>query len=140
MTKVKTYWDEIKNEESYYYGGTRGWEIPLRWVDVSKYDNKTHKTVKSRSLQFVFPFSSGDGVSSVEKALTRKEVKLSRQKEKMLAQASRNVEEFRELRSRVYGESWGMIASTGLKGFDLARYIQNTFITQNEANSLFYRM
>ena len=140
MAKVKTYWDEIKNLESHYYGGKQGFEVPLRWTATCRYDSKTGKNIKGRSLQFQWPFSYGDGVPASEKALVRKEVKLARKKEKMLAQASRNQEEFRDLYHRVYDKNFEEIVATGLKGFALGQYIREKYLTRSEAHSLFYRM
>lgn len=140
MAKVKTYWDEIKNEESYYYGGKQGFEVPLRWTATCRYDSKTGKDIKGRSLQFQWPFGWGDGVPASEKALVRKEVKLKRKKEKMLAQASRDREEFRDLYSRIDDVNFDEIVATGLKGFDLGQYIRERYLTRSEAHSLFYRM
>ena len=140
MAKVKTYWDEIKNEESYYYGGKQGFEVPLKWVETYHYDDKTHTSKRGKSLQFQWPFGYGDGVPASEKALVRKEVKAKRKKEKMLAQASRNQEEFRDLYARVTDENWDEIVATGLKGFDLGQYVREQHLTHSEAHSLFWRM
>jgi len=143
MAKVKTYWDEIKNEESYYYGGKQGFEVPLKWVETRRYDSKTRTTKRGKSLQFQWPFGCGDGVPASEKALVRKEVTAARKKEKMLAQASRNQEEFRDLYnriSRISEDEWNEIVATGLKGFDLGNYIRQSRYTEREANALFYNM
>jgi len=140
MAKVKTYWDEIKDQETFYYGGNRGWEIHLRWENTYTWDRKTGENKVGRRLQFQFPFCPGDGVPAAEKALVRKEVTTARKKEKMLAQASRNREEFRDLYARISDENWDEIVATGLKGFDLGKYIRERYLTHNESYSLFYRM
>jgi len=140
MAKVKTYWDEIKDQESHYYGGKQGFEVPLRWVETRRYDSKTRTTKRGKSLQFQFPFYSGDGVPAAEKALVRKEVTAARKKEKMLAQASHNQEEFRDLYARVTDKNWDEIVATGLKGFALRSYITSKYLTNREANALFYNM
>jgi hypothetical protein len=72
--------------------------------------------------------------------LCRKEVTTARKKEKILAQASRNQEEFRDLYARVSDENWDAIVATGLKGFDLGQYIREKYLTDSEAYTLFWRM
>ena len=128
MTKIKTYWDEIKNHPSRFSGGKQGWEV-IR--ERCPYSNK---------MIFIFPFSSGDGVSREEKALCRKDVKKQFELIKTLAQASRNREEYRDLYNRVSDENWNEIVATGLKGFDLGKYISERYLTQDQAYTLFYRM
>jgi hypothetical protein len=140
MTKVKTYWDDIKDKETFYSGGSQGWEVHLKYTNVYTYNSKTHVTKESKRLQFHFPFSTGDGVSREEKSLTRKEVTFKRKKEKLLAQASRNREEYRDLVSRVKLENWDDIVALKMTGFTLGQYIREKYLTYNEAHSLFYRM
>jgi hypothetical protein len=143
MKKVKTYWDEIKHEESFYYGGTQGWEIHLRWKETLTWNPKTHEYKEGKSLQFDFPFRAGDGVPGAEKSLVRKEVTFKRKREKLLAQASRDRAEFDDLYSRVSrvsAEEWNEIIESGLKGFDLGTYIRSKHYTEREAYALFWNM
>lgn len=93
MAKVKTYWDEIKNNETNYYGGDYGWEIRLRKEEYY------YKSEKKYRLAFQWPF--GDGVSRAERAKCRKDVLFARFKEKTLASASANRNEYHDLCQRV---------------------------------------
>ena len=146
MAKVKTYWDEIKNEEFFLHGGNWGWEIHFRFETTQTYNRKTGERKTSKTLKPQWPFGdygSDRKVPREEKALCKKEVMLKHKQRKMLAQASRNQEEFRDLYSRISRiseEEWNEIVATGLKGFDLGNYIRQSRYTEREANALFYNM
>lgn len=139
MGKVKTYWDEIKKEETHFYGGERCWEVYLRYED--RYDSRTDTTKQSLTLQF--PFSTGDGVPREEKSLCRKEVMFQVKKRRELAKASSNHTEYRDLQSRTRdmgNAEFNDLLKRGLKGFNLRDYIIQNHLTSGEAYSLFYRM
>jgi hypothetical protein len=143
MTKVKNYWNEIKDQETSFTGGSRGWYVPLRFEDDWKYDRKTGEEVKVRKLKLQFPFGSGDGVSREEKRQCREDVMQQKKLRRKLAMASRNEEEYRDLRSRFFGcseEEKDQILNSKLKGFELGDFIRSKFLTNMEANSLFYSM
>jgi hypothetical protein len=140
MAKVKTYWDEIKNEEFFLYGGNQGWEVHFRFVENWRYNPKTNESKKIRSLQPQWPFGYGDGVPRGERTLCKKEVMQKYKQRKMLAQASRNSEEYRDLHNRINDENWEDIVATGLKGFNLGQYIREKYLTDSEAHTLFWRM
>ena len=143
MTRVKTYWDEIKNDEVYFHGGSQGWEVKLGWVEYWKWDQKTGEQTKTKKLELQFPFGYGDGVKASEKSQTRKEVNFQKKQRKILAQASRNRQEFEDLNNRVYrmsNEDFNDILKSGLKGFSLGQYIREKHLTEGEAYSLFWRM
>jgi hypothetical protein len=141
MAKVKTYWDEIKNEEFFLYGGNWGWEIHFRFVEDWRYNPETNESKKVRSLKPQWPFGYGsEKVPREEKALCKKEVMQKYKQRKMLAQASRNQEECRDLHRRISEENWDAIVATGLKGFDLGKYIREKYLTDSEAYTLFWRM
>ena len=142
MAKVKTYWDVIKNQETFYTGGSQGWEVHLRYTDVHKYNHKTHECKVVKALQFDWPFRSGDGVSREEKSQTRKDVTNARKIEKILASASIDRNEYQDLCKRAYGrkEEIFKLYDEGLKGFALRNHIFFNFLTDAEAHSLFWRM
>jgi hypothetical protein len=141
MAKVKTYWDEIKNDEFFLYGGNWGWEIHFRFENVGRWDPKTGEHKYTKSLQPQWPFGYGsEKVPREEKALCKKEVMQQYKQRKMLAQASRNKEEYRDLHSRINNERWEDIVATGLKGFNLGQYIRSKYLTEREAYALFYNM
>lgn len=143
MAKVKTYWDEIKNDEVFFYGGNQGWEVHVRWETYRDWNRKTGESVVRRRLTPQWPFGYGDGVSREEKALCRKDVNLQIKKRRILAQASRNQTEYRDLMGRVYGmeeSEFNKIIQTGLKGFELGNYICHNYLTDSEAHALFWRM
>ena len=143
MAKVKTYWDEIKNDETHFSGGTQGWEVRLLWEDDWKYDRKTGEDVKVRKLKLQFPFGPGDGVPREEKKQCREEVMLKKRLRRKLAMASRNRDEYGDLQSRVRRcskEEKNMILNSKLKKFDLGEFIRNKYLTDREAHSLFYYM
>ena len=50
MAKVKTYWDTIKNNETFYHGGSRGWEVHLRKYTHYMWDRKTGTEKKVEKL------------------------------------------------------------------------------------------
>jgi hypothetical protein len=141
MKKVKTYWDEIKNEEFFLYGGNWGWEIHFRFENVGRYNPKTneHKYVKSLQPQWPFRYGS-EKVPKEEKALCKKEVMQQYKQRKMLAQASRNLEEYRDLHARINKERWEDIVATGFKGINLGNYIRSKYLTEREGYALFYNM
>jgi len=142
MAMVKTYWDVIKNQETFYSGGSQGWEVHLRYSDTHKYNHKTHEYKVVQTLQYQWPFSSGDGVSREEKAQTRKDVTNARKIEKILASASVDQYEYRDLCKRAYGrhDEIFKLYDEGLKGFALRNHIAFNFWTDAEAHSLFWRM
>lgn len=144
MAKVKTYWDEIKDIEMFYYGGSQGWEVHLRYSDTYRYNPKTHESKKTQTLQFQWPFYTGDGVSREEKSQTRKDVTKSRKLERILASASIDRSEYLDLCKRTYSktnqEAVIDLYSKGIKGFALRNHIIQHFLTDGEAYSLFYRM
>jgi hypothetical protein len=134
---MKTYWDEIKNEPTFYYGGDRGWEVHLRKEEY--WGGKQSKP--SNKMIFDFPFRAGDGVPRSEKAKCRKDVLFKRFKEKTLAQASSNQEEYRDLNRRVGKmneiEFKKMIGN--MKGFELRNYITTNHWTYEESFASFWR-
>lgn len=143
MAKVKTYWDEIKDEETHFYGGSSGWEVHLRWVESYKWDSKKGVSVNKKRLELQWPWSYGDKLPKGEKAQTRKDVMLKKKIRKMLAQASPDREMYDNLCNRTAGldhEQWGEIFNMGLKGFDLGNWIHRQYLTHGEAHSLFYHM
>ena len=144
MAKVKTYWDEIKDQETFYYGGSQGWEVHLRRQPFYIFDPKTHESKEVEKLQFEWPFYIGDGISRKEKAAIRKEVTMKRKLEKILASASINRNEYQDLRSRIDTSELEQeiikLYNDGLKGFPLRNYIQQNHLTNSEAHSLFWRM
>ncbi len=140
MAKNKTLWDTIKNDEFFLYGGKQGWEVHFRFEVVGSFNRATGEYKRRKVLQPQWPFGYGDGVSREEKALCRKEVMQKHKQRKMLAQASRNETEYRDLHSRINSERWEDIVATGLTGFDLANYIRVTYLTDDEVHALFWRM
>jgi hypothetical protein len=138
MAKEKNYWDTIKNNETFYHGGKRGWEVHLRKETWTEYDYKKGAEKKVTRLQFQWPYF--DGVPRAERAECRKDILEQRKKERILAQASRDREEYRDLCARVDSENWNEIVKTGITGFPLGNYIRHNFLTHSEAHSLFYRM
>jgi hypothetical protein len=140
MAKVKTYWDEIKNDEFFLYGGSQGWEVHFRRVKVGHWDKKSGEHKYKESIQPQWPFSYGEKLPKGEKALCKKEVMQKYKQRKMLAQASRNYGEYRDLHNRINNENWEDIVATGLKGFNLGQYIREKYLTDSEAHTLFWRM
>ena len=142
MKKVKTYWDEIKDQETFYYGGSQGWEVHLRRQPSYRCNPKTHECKEVETLQFQWPFYTGDGVSREEKSQTRKDVSRKRKLEKILASASVDRNEYLDLCKRAYGKHDEILKlyNDGLKGFALRNHIIQHFLTDGEAYSLFYRM
>jgi hypothetical protein len=138
MAKEKNYWDTIKNNETFYHGGKRGWEVHLRKETWTEYNHKKGTEKKVTRLQFQWPYF--DGVPRAERAECRKDILEQRKKERILAQASRDREEYRDLVNRVNSENWDAIVATGIRGFELGKYIREKYLTHNEAYSLFYRM
>ena len=128
MAKVKTYWDEIKNRETFYSGGDRGWEIHLKRDDGGK-------------LYFCWPFSTGDGVPVGEKSKARKEVMFKRFRERVLASASANRQEYRDLMERVgeMNEQEFKEAIGEMRGFELRNYICQKYWTYSESFASFWR-
>ena len=133
MAKQKTYWDEIKNNETHYNAG--GWEIHLR--KDTYYDKAKEKT----RLAFKWPFSPGDGISRNEKSKCRKEVLFARFREKTLASAAANRGEYLDLMSRVghMSESEFKEAIGNMAGFELRNYICSKYWTHAESFASFYR-
>jgi hypothetical protein len=140
MAKNKTFWDEIKNDGFWLYGGTQGWEVHFTLEETVTIDHKTGKSKRKKSLQPQWPFGYGDGVSREEKALCRKEVMQKHKQRKMLAQASRNEAEYRDLHLRVDSERWENILATGITGLALGNYIRATYLTEREGYALFWNM
>lgn len=140
--KVKTFWDEIKNEEFHLYGGNWGWEVHFRFEETTTFNRKTgeFKTRKSLKPQWPYFGNGSEKVPREEKALCKKEVMQKYKQRKMLAQASRNEEEYRDLYKRINNENWEDIVATGIKGLNLGQYIRERYLTYQEAHSLFYRM
>ena len=142
MKKVKTYWDEIKDQETFYCGGSQGWEVHLNRQPSYRCNPKTHECKEVETLQFAWPFYAGDGVSREEKSQTRKDVSRKRKLEKILASASVDRSEYLELCKRSYGRNDEIfkLYDDGLKGFALRNHIAINFWTDAEAHSLFWRM
>ncbi len=135
MAKVKTYWDEIKNNETHYYGGDHGWEICLRKEEYY------YKSEQKYRLAFQWPFRAGDGVSRAERSKCRKDVLFARFKEKTLASASANRKEYHDLCQRVgsMNEEEFKEAIGNMTGFDLRNYICGKYWTYSESFASFYR-
>jgi hypothetical protein len=140
MAKVKSYWDEIKNDEFFLYGGNQGWEVHFRWTETSLFDRKTGEFKRRKTIQPQWPFGYGDRIPRGERTLCKKEVMQKYKQRKILAQASRNSEEYRDLHARINDERWEDILATGLKGFNLGQYIREKYLTDSEAHALFWRM
>lgn len=132
MTKIKNYWDEIKNKETFYCGN--GWEV--------HYNSEIGNDGKKR-FYWQWPFYTGDGVKREDKSKCRKEVLFVRFKEKALASISTNRDEYQDLRSRVSDlseeEFRELINNSGLKGFELRNYIQTKYWTSSESFASFWR-
>lgn len=139
MAKVKTYWDEIKGNETFYYGN--GWEIHMKWNEVYNYNVKKNATKKSKRLEFCWPFRTGDGVTREERAKVRKAVMFARFRQRVLASASANREEYRNLMQRVGNmtEQEFMDAIGEMRGFELRNYICQKYLTHDEAFATFWR-
>ena len=137
MTKQKTYWDEIKNNETHYSGGDSGWEVHLRRDSYYDYDKKVEKT----RLVYHWPFSTGDGVPRSEKSKCRKDVLFARFKEKTLASASSNRQEYHDLCQRVGSmkEEEFKEAIGNMSGFELRNYICGKYWTYAESYASFHR-
>ena len=143
MKKVKTYWDEIKNEETSFTGGSYGWEVRLVWEEKWRWDSKKGCSVKSKALELQWPFGYGQKLPKGEKAQTRKDVLRAKKLRKVLAQSSRNRSEYDDLRQRMYRlpeEQVDDILTKGYVGFDLGDYIRHNHYTSREAHALFYNM
>tara|TARA_R110000751_G_scaffold28319_2_gene73916 strand:+ start:2080 stop:2520 length:441 start_codon:yes stop_codon:yes gene_type:complete len=146
MTKrAKTYWDEIKDEECHFYGGSMGWEVHLRWDSWTEYDCNTDQHIEKRQLRLQWPwgYRGQEKLPKGEKAQARKDVLLKKKTRKLLAQASANYSEYQELNQRTGGmshEDWDELFKLKLKGYDLRNYIQLNKLTDGEAYSLFWRM
>ena len=138
MAKVKTYWDTIKNDETFYHGGSRGWEVHLTRENWIEYNHKTGTSKPVSRLVWQWPFFGG--VPRAERAACRKDILEQRKKARILGQASRDREEYHDLYARVDSENWNDILKTGITGFALGNYIRQKYLTHNEAYSLFYRM
>tara|TARA_R110000868_G_scaffold14247_3_gene66247 strand:+ start:231 stop:671 length:441 start_codon:yes stop_codon:yes gene_type:complete len=143
--RAKTYWDEIKDEECHFYGGSMGWEVHLRWDENWVYDHKTDESIKKLQLKLQWPwgYSGQEKLPKGEKAQARKDVLLQKKTRKLLAQASANRSEYRELNQRTGNmshEDWDELFKLKLKGYDLRNYIQLNKLTDGEAYSLFWRM
>ena len=138
MAKEKNYWDTIKNNETFYHGGKRGWEVHLRKETWTEYDHKTGTSKLVSRLVWQWPYF--EGVPRAERAECRKDILEQRHRERILGQASRDRGEYRDLCERVYKEDWNKILATGIRGFELGRYIRETFLTESQAYTLFYRM
>jgi hypothetical protein len=141
MKKGKTYWDEIKNNENRY--SYMGWEVKLCKKPTRKYNPITGEFTEKITLEIEWPFRSGDGLSAKEKSEIKNGVKEIRKIEKILASSSSNYNEYLQLQQRVSREDYKTIIELydgGLKGFNLRNHIQNQFLTEDEAHSLFYRM
>lgn len=142
MAKVKTYWDEIKNDECTFYGGSQGWEVKLIWTETRKYNPKTGAR-RVKQLVLHWPFGAGDGVPREEKTQCREEVNFMKRRRKILAQAAQNRTEYEDLLNRVYNlsiDDFNEIIKTGLKGYELRNYIQSNCLTDGEAYASFWRM
>ena len=148
MARAKTYWDEIKDDETHFYGGSMGWEVHLRWVeywDYSRSNEGLGEPVLKRKLELQWPwgYSGQEKLPKGEKKRARKEVMLVKKLRKLLAQASSNRSEYNELRARtsdLTDEDWQEIFDMGMKRSDLSSYIQRNYLTDGEAHSLFWRM
>ena len=145
MAKVKTYWDEIKDDEVNFYGGSMGWEVRLMWVDCYQWNSNKRASIKKRRLELQWPWGYGgqEKLPKGEKAQTRKDVLLQKKIRKLLAQASTNYSEYRDLNSRTHNftdEDWGELFNLGLKGFELGNWIRRQHLTYGEAHALFWRM
>jgi hypothetical protein len=133
--KVKTYWDEIKNEHTYFTAGARGWEIKYMDINITRVASNEKPTMK-----LIFPFGYHDGVPYSEKVECRKDANRQFKQYKMLAQASRDHLEFKDLFSRINNERWEDILDTKLKGFELGNYIRSKYLTERESYALFWNM
>jgi hypothetical protein len=143
MAKVKTYWDEIKNDECTFYGGRQGWEVRMIWTENWKYNPKTGESILVKQLVLQWPFGVGDGVPGEEKAQCRKEVNFKKRRRKILAQAAQNRTEYEDLLNRVYKlsmDDFNEIIKKDLKGYELRNYIQLNYLTDGEAYASFWRM
>ena len=142
MSKVKTYWDEIKKQSRCYYGGKQGWEVRYKSDETYSWDKKTGEQIKKTTMTFIWPFSYGDGVPASEKVLCKADVKFQHFKLKTLAQASQNEEEYRDLVERVseLSEDEFKKLTNDMKGFNLSNYICQTYLTHAQAHTLFWRM
>ena len=125
MVKIKRYWDEIKNQETFYTGC--GWEVQLLSDNGKMY--------------FAWPFRPGDGVSRDERSKARKEVMFKRFRERQLASAVTNRTEFLDVLSRVSDmpeEDFRELAGK-YKGFELRNYILTHKLTYAESFASFWR-
>jgi hypothetical protein len=141
MTKVKNYWDKIKDKETHYSGGEYGWEVHLKMNTYRVWDHKTNKEKIVSKLEYQWPYWAE--TPRAERALCRKEVLEKRKQHKILAQASRDGEEFYDLQNRVGGinsDIWNEVKELNIKGFDLGKYIRERYLTDDQAYTLFYRM
>ena len=138
MTKVKTYWDKIKNDETHFSGGDYGWEVHLRREEY--YDWK--KREKIFKLQLQWPYFDKT-VPRSERKKCREEVTQQVRLRRELAKASRDRSEYLDLQARIYDLSFeekNELLKKGIKGFNLGSYIRHNYLTHAEAHSLFWRM
>jgi len=120
---VKNYWDKIKKQPTYLYGG--GWEVRYEYCEHRK--------------QMIFIWPSFEGIKRVEKTKIKNEVKLQLLKLKILSQASSNRDEYLDLINRITDKEFNEILETKIRGFALGNYIRNNFLTDAQAHTLFWR-
>lgn len=135
MNKVKTYWDEIKNKPTFFYGGEKGWEVHL--IEYEVYKNGKRKT----ELHWQWPNWTGTDVPRSERTRCRKDVLFKRFQQKTLAMASENKDTYLDLMKRVaeMNEDEFRKAIGDKKGFELRNHIQQKYMTHAEKYASFWR-
>lgn len=135
MSRVKTYWDEIKNQPTHYYGGKMGWEIHYQEEQVYDFKKRGYVT----KLSFKWPYF--EGTPREERSRCRKEVMFKHFRRRILAQASANKTEYQDLMSRVGDLSEEEFRKTigEMRGFELRNYICQKHWTYAESFASFWR-
>lgn len=112
-----SYWDELKYQTRYLYVGERGWEVKVYWD-------------KGLKTSYGFPRSDRDA---------HFDLKLKLHREKLLAKAAFNREDYQRLVNRIDGEgTWKEIAIKELSGEALRNWLLFTPTNSEFRNSLFY--
>ena len=121
----------------------RGWEVHYRPETKWVWNPKTGKLEKKIVMKFTWPFSYGDKLPKGEKSKTKKEVIFEHYKRKSLAKISANREDYDDLYERIGylpDNEFKAIMDCGMKGFILRNYIQEKYLTYQQAHRLFWQM
>ncbi|MBJ7435265.1 MAG: hypothetical protein JHC54_05735 [Acinetobacter sp.] len=129
----KSYWDELRKQPRSYSVGDEGWQVNVYWEEnkVYRYKNGTPRWAKESRQVIEKPWRRNAALSA--------DLKVKMLKDRIVAEAATDRDDFWTLLRRIDPEDWETILKDqNLRGPALASWLKQTPTNEEFANHLRY--